>query len=148
MSGHVQAQTCTYVPRLISISSEGLQRQYRRYCLNRAREQVRCQCLEVLEDAYAVCVTENLLRLLVVNISNVLCRDEKFERIFGIDVANAALDLALDLLLALLPVTGFVSFSSAFLPCNVVTHLEKPRSCFLYAQSTDLFNFTSTFSRM
>jgi hypothetical protein len=74
-------------------------------CLNRAREQVRCQGLEVLEDAYAVCVTENLLRLLIVNISNVLRRDEKFERIFGIDVANAALDLALDLLLALLSVT-------------------------------------------
>jgi hypothetical protein len=75
-------------------------------CLNRAREQVWCQGLEVLEDAHAVCVTENLLRLLVVNISDVLCRDEKFERVFGIDVANAALDFALDLLLALLPVTG------------------------------------------
>ena len=70
------------------------------------REQVWCQSLEVLENSHAEGVTKNLLGLLVVDISDVLGADEQLEWVLGVCVPDAALDLLLNLLLALFAVTG------------------------------------------
>ena len=90
-------------------AAHALQQEYNQsstlYCFDRPCQEIGCKRFEILQDTHAVCVTQNLFCFLVVDISDVLCRDEKFERIFGIDVANAALNLTLDLLLALLSVT-------------------------------------------
>lgn len=55
---------------------------------------------------HAECVTQNLVGLFVVDIANVVERDEELEGVLGVGLAGATPDLLLDLVLALLPVTG------------------------------------------
>jgi len=74
--------------------------------LNRPRQQIRRERLKVLKDTHSVSVSEDLLRLLVVNIADVRERDEEFEGVLGVGLSDAALDLLLDLGFALLAVTG------------------------------------------
>lgn len=72
--------------------------------LNSSGEQVGRKCFEILEDAHAVSVSENLLGLLVVSVTDVGDRDEQLKGILLVDFADATLDIALDLGLALLAV--------------------------------------------
>lgn len=69
-------------------------------------EKVGSDGFEVLQNAHAVGVSENLLRLLVVNIADVLGRDEELEGVLVVDITDSTLDLLLDFLFSLLAVTG------------------------------------------
>lgn len=72
--------------------------------LNSSGKQVGCKSFEILENTHAVGVSENLLGLLVVGVTDVGDRDEQLEGILLVDLANATLDITLDLGLALLAV--------------------------------------------
>ncbi|KJR80875.1 uncharacterized protein SPSK_04850 [Sporothrix schenckii 1099-18] len=72
--------------------------------LDGAGQHVGGQGLKVLEDAHAVGVAENLVGLLVIDIANVMERDKQLKGVVGVGLANTALDLLLDLGLALLAV--------------------------------------------
>lgn len=74
--------------------------------LDRPRQQVRRQGLEVLQDTHPVGVPKDLLGLFVVYIADVREGDEELERVFGVGFTDAALDLFLDLCFALLAVAA------------------------------------------
>jgi hypothetical protein len=74
--------------------------------LYRSREDVGRDGFEVLQDAYAKGVSQNLLRLFVVGVSDVVEGDEELERILGVCFSDASLDFLFDFLLALLAVTA------------------------------------------
>jgi hypothetical protein len=69
-------------------------------------------------------------------------RNEEFERVFGIGFSYASFDFLLNLVLALLPVTVFMSAYASF-QIGDGSDLVNPRSLFLYAHNTDLFCFMS-----
>ena len=55
-----------------------------------------------MEDDNSVCIAQDLLRLLVVNISYALGAHKQLERILRVDISNPSLDFFFDLLLPLL----------------------------------------------
>jgi len=62
------------------------------------------QHLSEWQTYYAVCISQDFLRLLVIDIADVIERDEELERIFRVNLTSAALYLLLDLVLPLLSV--------------------------------------------
>lgn len=54
---------------------------------------------------HAVCITQDLFGLLIVDIADIVEGDEKLERILGIGLADPALDFLLDFVFAFLSVT-------------------------------------------
>jgi hypothetical protein len=84
------------------------QQDYQAAALNRLNgfgQDIRCQSLKVLQNTHAEGLTKNLVRLFVVGVSDIVERDEEFERIVFVDFSDTALDFLFDLLLALLSVT-------------------------------------------
>ncbi|KAI3478562.1 hypothetical protein L1887_59470 [Cichorium endivia] len=74
--------------------------------LDGAREHVGRDCLKVLKDEHAVGLAEDLGRVLVVAVADVCEADKELEGIAFALLADAALDVVFDLLLALLAVGG------------------------------------------
>jgi hypothetical protein len=95
-----------------------------------------------LQYAHPIGISKNLVRLLVVYITDVVEGNEKFERVFGIGFSYASFDFLLNLVLALLPVAKIMSVCADF-EAWAGSDLVKPRSLFLYAHNTDLFCFIS-----
>ena len=91
-------------------TSHGLEQQHNQSTtfnrFNCSCQQIRRECLKVLKDTHAVCISQNLVGLLVVDVANVGERDEQLKRVLGVGFPNSALDLLFDLCLALLPVAG------------------------------------------
>ncbi|EEQ41504.1 hypothetical protein CLUG_05633 [Clavispora lusitaniae ATCC 42720] len=92
--------------------------------LDRPRQQVGRERLEVSQNAHAVRVTQDLLRFLVVDIADVSVGDKGLERVSVVGVACAPLDLLLDLVLALLAVRREPQQSFFVRPENRLVHFE------------------------
>ena len=73
-------------------------------CLDGPGQKVGSDCLEVLQDAHAVRVAQDAVRVLVVGIGDRVEREEDLEGIFEIRLSNSPFDLLPYLGLALLPV--------------------------------------------
>jgi len=64
------------------------------------------ECIISVRTDHAVCVAQNFVGLLVVDIANVVERNEELKWVFRVDFSNSTLNLLLDFVLPLLPVTS------------------------------------------
>ena len=80
------------------------------HCLYGPRQEVGCHRLKVLEDAHTVSVTENLVGLVIITVSDVGRGHEHLEGVLLVNLHLARLDLFVQLLHLFLPVAGEAEF--------------------------------------
>ena len=73
---------------------------------DRARKKVGGHGFEVLKNAHPVCVSQNLLGFLIVDVANLVESDEQLERILLVRFSDASLDFLLNFRFPLLPVAS------------------------------------------